>query len=261
MPFFRECARGQLRRAGIEFNDAVTLEKTAFNATVEYLKSQGAGGSVEESVVSSIHSARVQMLLLFPEVSQDLHEGNIQPSEVSNIVTNAISSSFGETYTKIENGGILAPRLYFLRKLREFDVLDDTISIEIELSLLKHVVASVGTQTSARRLYCKNMRRILFNMKHRTILPKILSGMISVDEFVKMDHRGLWSEYWNAPENQAGRYITVIDDENECDGNSMLQCRKCKTFNVIYHEVQTRSADEPMTAKCYCKYCGHRWSQ
>jgi len=40
---------------------------------------------------------------------------------------------------------------------------------------------------------------------------------------------------------------------------SLLQCRKCKGKNCSYSEMQTRSADEPMTTFAYCLDCGNRW--
>lgn len=40
---------------------------------------------------------------------------------------------------------------------------------------------------------------------------------------------------------------------------SQLTCGKCKKNNVAYSEMQTRSADEPMTTFAYCQECGHRW--
>lgn len=40
---------------------------------------------------------------------------------------------------------------------------------------------------------------------------------------------------------------------------SLLTCSKCKKNNVAYSEMQTRSADEPMTTFAFCQECGHRW--
>lgn len=39
----------------------------------------------------------------------------------------------------------------------------------------------------------------------------------------------------------------------------LIKCPKCKKSNTTYNQVQTRSADEPMTTFCYCNECGHRW--
>lgn len=40
---------------------------------------------------------------------------------------------------------------------------------------------------------------------------------------------------------------------------SLLTCGKCKKNNCSFSEMQTRSADEPMTTFAYCLECGNRW--
>lgn len=40
---------------------------------------------------------------------------------------------------------------------------------------------------------------------------------------------------------------------------SEIKCLACKKCDVTYNQVQTRSADEPMTTFCYCNLCGKRW--
>ena len=36
-------------------------------------------------------------------------------------------------------------------------------------------------------------------------------------------------------------------------------CRKCKSHKCSYYQLQTRSADEPMTTYVDCLNCGNRW--
>ncbi|KPM02203.1 transcription elongation factor S-II-like protein 1 [Sarcoptes scabiei] len=39
----------------------------------------------------------------------------------------------------------------------------------------------------------------------------------------------------------------------------LIKCPACKKNNCTYNQVQTRSADEPMTTFCFCNECGKRW--
>ena len=39
----------------------------------------------------------------------------------------------------------------------------------------------------------------------------------------------------------------------------LLKCGKCGQRNCTYNQVQTRSADEPMTTFVLCNACGNRW--
>ena len=39
----------------------------------------------------------------------------------------------------------------------------------------------------------------------------------------------------------------------------LLKCGKCGKRNCTYNQIQTRSADEPMTTFVLCNECGNRW--
>lgn len=39
----------------------------------------------------------------------------------------------------------------------------------------------------------------------------------------------------------------------------LLKCGKCRKRNCTYNQIQTRSADEPMTTFVLCNNCGNRW--
>jgi DNA-directed RNA polymerase subunit M/transcription elongation factor TFIIS len=45
----------------------------------------------------------------------------------------------------------------------------------------------------------------------------------------------------------------------EEDYNGLFKCGKCKSVKTTYYQMQTRSADEPMTTYVTCKNCGNRW--
>lgn len=41
----------------------------------------------------------------------------------------------------------------------------------------------------------------------------------------------------------------------------VLQCKKCKSKKVLSFQVQSRSADEPMTTVAKCSQCGIGWTE
>lgn len=51
----------------------------------------------------------------------------------------------------------------------------------------------------------------------------------------------------------------AMEDENSYDG--MFKCGKCKNTKTSYYQMQTRSADEPMTCfiTCLNPSCRNRW--
>jgi DNA-directed RNA polymerase subunit M/transcription elongation factor TFIIS len=47
-----------------------------------------------------------------------------------------------------------------------------------------------------------------------------------------------------------------VQDENY---EGQFKCGKCKSKKTTYYQMQTRSADEPMTTFVTCTGCGNRW--
>ena len=45
----------------------------------------------------------------------------------------------------------------------------------------------------------------------------------------------------------------------ESDYEGLFKCGKCKSTKTTYYQMQTRSADEPITTYVTCKGCGNRW--
>ena len=46
------------------------------------------------------------------------------------------------------------------------------------------------------------------------------------------------------------------NNQSETD---MFKCGKCQKRKTSYYQMQTRSADEPMTTFVTCLNCDHRW--
>ena len=65
------------------------------------------------------------------------------------------------------------------------------------------------------------------------------------------------------------RWATILDAKMKRDMHVFeekpkamtdeFKCGKCKKRECIYQELQTRSADEPMTLFITCLNCGHKW--
>lgn len=47
----------------------------------------------------------------------------------------------------------------------------------------------------------------------------------------------------------------------EDDPSGLFVCSRCHSRSVQTRQMQTRSADEPMTVFCRCQACGKRWKQ
>ena len=56
-----------------------------------------------------------------------------------------------------------------------------------------------------------------------------------------------------------GRININITKEDISAATDEFKCYKCKKRKCTYYEMQTRSADEPMTTFVTCLNCGNRW--
>ncbi|KAJ7633897.1 transcription factor S-II, central domain-containing protein [Mycena polygramma] len=139
------------------------------------------------------------------------------------------------------------------------------------------VFRDMGGITSA---YRQRLRSLLVNLKDEknpSLRKAVGSGDIPVDEFVKMSNREM------ASEEQKKAYDAINEDdlfhllgaeEQEAE-TSAFTCPKCNAVGFIYflfvplpqwtqrksryRQLQTRSADEPMTTYVHCVNCKHRF--
>ncbi|KAI8479343.1 Transcription elongation factor A protein 1 [Branchiostoma belcheri] len=101
----------------------------------------------------------------------------------------------------------------------------------------------------------------LKDTKNPGLREKVLHGDVSPEKMAKMT-----AEEMASPEMKELRQSltkeAIRDAQMATTGGTqtdLLKCGRCKKRNVTYNQVQTRSADEPMTTFCYCNECGNRW--
>jgi DNA-directed RNA polymerase subunit M/transcription elongation factor TFIIS len=87
------------------------------------------------------------------------------------------------------------------------------------------------------------------------------SGEITFDDISKMDTYQLFEKRWVDSFNQQ-----QIREKRQLEGNKAMAtdrflCTKCFKRECTYYEMQTRSADEPMTIFITCLNCGKHWRQ
>ena len=97
------------------------------------------------------------------------------------------------------------------------------------------------------------------SVKNTSLLKKIKDGTIKAEQIPFMSHQQLFPEKW---EELIKKKIKI--DENMCTTNMSsstdeFKCYKCKRRKCTYYQMQTRSADEPMTTFVTCLNCGANW--
>ena len=108
------------------------------------------------------------------------------------------------------------------------------------------------------QIYLDHLRSIMSNLKGE-VLQHIKDGCVKPHIVAFMTHQELCPEKWSGLIE-----AKVKRDKNKFETNisaatDTFTCRKCKANQCTYYQMQTRSADEPMTVFVQCIPCGNRW--
>lgn len=131
------------------------------------------------------------------------------------------------------------------------------ISVGIEDALNKYSDKDEKKYKDKYRVVFSN----IISKTNRDLKKKILNQDISAEYLVNCDPMDL------APEHLQKK-LEEIKKKNLHDAQGAtiersvtdrFQCGKCKERKVSYYQLQTRSADEPLTTFCTCENCGNRW--
>ena len=113
--------------------------------------------------------------------------------------------------------------------------------------------------------YKQKFLSMMYNLKKSPFLKdKILKGELKTSSVINLSPQGLWPDGpWarmvekKADEDMKKQYASNI--MNQPDYKGLFRCGKCKSYKTTYYEMQTRSADEPMTVFITCHACNNRW--
>jgi len=154
-----------------------------------------------------------------------------------------VKKTFGEILNNAQNGDNLERGIYnsTLQQADEKNIIKKWINIYFVL------------------LYTNKFRMIYNNLQHKEVLELILNKKIKSHELAFMSHQEILPNKWNKLiedlkiKNQ-NKYTPKIEASTD-----NFTCYKCKSKECSYYQLQTRSADEPMTTFVTCINCGTRW--
>jgi transcription elongation factor S-II len=93
------------------------------------------------------------------------------------------------------------------------------------------------------------------------LLQRVQNGEFPPHALAFMTARELYPENWQGlADEQLKRETTMLEGDPNA-GSDMFKCKRCGQSKTKYWEMQTRSADEPMTIFIRCLNCGKEWRQ
>lgn len=110
-------------------------------------------------------------------------------------------------------------------------------------------------------IYMDCLRSIYTNLKNPSIIERITTGELTPQSLAFMSHPEMDHERWKKiieakMKRDSAKYNTEVKAMTD-----LFQCRKCKSKKCTYVQIQTRSADEPMTTLISCIECGANWKK
>jgi DNA-directed RNA polymerase subunit M/transcription elongation factor TFIIS len=110
--------------------------------------------------------------------------------------------------------------------------------------------------------YKTKLLHMLTELKRGGLVERMRSGELNLRNLAEYPAEVLRPDGPHAKQMMKVREREMAMEQaraKEEDYEGLLKCGKCKSLKTSYYQMQTRSADEPMTTFVTCKNCGHKW--
>lgn len=140
---------------------------------------------------------------------------------------------------------------------KDYGVNCDKMASEIE----DHIYQELKSTDMKYRNRVRSRISNLKDPRNPGLRRNVLGGAISAGLIAKMTAEEMASDELRELRNAMTQEAIREHQMAKTGGTTtdLLQCSKCKKKNCTYNQMQTRSADEPMTTFVLCNECGHRW--
>ena len=147
------------------------------------------------------------------------------------------------------------------------------LSLNLERGIFNYTIQTARLRNVVRKwdnkafvmIYVDKFKSILLNLnpkstiKNKELLKRLKNKEFKAHELAFMTHQELYPEKWKY---LIDKKIKRDKSEGVVDLSAATDeffCFKCKKRKCSYYQMQTRSADEPMTTFVTCLLCGNNW--
>ena len=108
-------------------------------------------------------------------------------------------------------------------------------------------------------IYTSRLKTILYNLKTTDIIERINDNQLKSYEVGTLNHQEMDTERWKTMIEQKRKRDKSKTQLSVNVDDGAFKCMKCGSEKTTYYQLQTRSADEPMTTFVQCTQCSARW--
>jgi len=143
----------------------------------------------------------------------------------------------------------------------------DSYSINLEKGIYNWTIKEATSRKVVKKwdnpffvqIYTDKFRSVYLNLDSPDLLEQIKNKTIKIHNVAFMTHQELDMKKWDPliqakSKRDKNKYETTAEAATDT-----FTCRKCFSKKCTYYQMQTRSADEPMTTFVSCIDCGKRW--
>lgn len=118
-----------------------------------------------------------------------------------------------------------------------------------------------------KNIYLAKVRSVYSNLDSSSYIQnKRFSSRLKSNEFksyqiAEMEPVRIFPENWKELIDKKNKRDKLLYETRKEMATDMFKCGRCKKNECTYYQLQTRSADEPMTTFITCLNCGKRWKQ
>lgn len=115
--------------------------------------------------------------------------------------------------------------------------------------------------------YRQTLRSVLSNIHPKSpvnntrLLRRVIEGEFPLSRIPTLTSYEMYPENWFELKDKLVQREQKILEGNKSRATDQFKCRRCYKRECTYYELQTRSADEPMTIFITCLNCGKEWRQ
>ena len=144
---------------------------------------------------------------------------------------------------------------------------DEKNSINLEKGVFNYAIKEANSRKIIKKwenpyfaqIYIDRLRSIYVNLKNPELLAIVKSGELAPQTLAFMTHQELCPNKWTKLINEKSKRDKHKFETNITASTDTFTCRKCRGNECTYYQMQTRSADEPMTTFVTCLTCGNRF--
>jgi DNA-directed RNA polymerase subunit M/transcription elongation factor TFIIS len=244
-----EEAAGVEEESDVKFTEDIE-EPVLVNAVITTKEKKVVNKKVAKVKTTFLHTVNEFALKQEPELEKDTSEvGNEMKLEGRRLALfEVINSSFKNELTLKE------------KLLLEKHIFNATFVIAEK----KHILCSWNKDLFCE-IYKSLARSVLANFistnytKNESLFKRYKAGIVQLEEIPYLSFSDLYPEIWkDLSMRQFEREKRQLEG-NKAMATDQFHCKGCGKRECTYYELQTRSADEPMTIFIQCVNCGKHW--